>query len=42
MPEAVQGEVGSAPASSVASGSAIAGLASSAALDVASLTEKAP
>ena len=43
MPEAdVQGEVGSAPASSVASGSAAAGSASSAAPDVASLIEKAP
>ena len=41
MPEAVQGEVGSAPASLVASGSAVAGSASSAAPDVASLIEKA-
>jgi hypothetical protein len=42
MPEAdVQGEVGSAPASSVASGSAAAGSSSSAAPDVASLVEKA-
>ena len=41
MPEAVQGEVSSAPAFSVALGSAVAGSASSAALDVASLIEKA-
>ena len=41
MPEAIQGEVGSDPASSVALGSAVAGSASSAALDVASLIEKA-
>jgi hypothetical protein len=41
MPKAVQGEVGSAPASSVASGSAVVGSASSVAPDVASLIEKA-
>ena len=42
MPEAdVQGEVGFAPASSVETGSAAAGSASSAAPDVASLVEKA-
>jgi hypothetical protein len=41
LPEAIQGEVGSALASSVASGSAVAGSSSSAAPDVTSIIEKA-